>query len=170
MLATEVIVRPPTRLPPSYTGSFQLLKKPIFFLPRPHPVLLPENEEVHRRQIDKPIICPVSAHIKAEEIMDIVERYGCHVRKGDEGEWMGRKSFTPRVQTHVSANSIIPMVLPAFPMKSNNHMDKVLGGLPDLGEELALARLVNLCKDIKAVYPPGAMVVIVTDGICYNGM
>ncbi|KAJ6180369.1 hypothetical protein N7519_010830 [Penicillium mononematosum] len=46
----------------------------------------------------------------------------------------------------------------------------VLGALPDLGDELGLARLVNLCRDIKAVYPPGAVVVIVTDGICYNDL
>jgi pyoverdine/dityrosine biosynthesis protein Dit1 len=76
----------------------------------------------------------------------------------------------PRVQTHIKNNKIIPLVLPAFPMKSNNRMDKVLSPLPDLGEELGLARLANLCRDIKAVYPPGAVVVIVTDGICYNGV
>lgn len=101
--------------------------------------------------------------------MNIVERYGSHERTTAAGEWLGRSSFTPRVQTHVAANRAIPMVLPAFPMKSNNRMDKVLGALPDLGDELGLARLVNLCRDIKAVYPPGAVVVIVTDGICYNG-
>ena len=101
--------------------------------------------------------------------MNIVERYGSHEHTTIAGEWLGRASFTPRVQTHVAANRAIPMVLPAFPMKSNNRMDKVLGPLPDLGEELGLARLVNLCRDIKAVYPPGAVVVMVTDGICYNG-
>lgn len=101
--------------------------------------------------------------------MNIVESYGSHERTTAAGEWLGRSSFTPRVQTHVTANRAIPMVLPAFPMKSNNRMDKVLGALPDLGEELGLARLVNLCRDIKAVYSPGAVVVIVTDGICYNG-
>lgn len=110
------------------------------------------------------------ARSKAEEIINIVETYGSHERTTAAGEWLGRASFTPRVETHVAANRAIPMVLPAFPMKSNNRMDKVLGALPDLGEELGLARLVNLCRDIKAVYAPGAIVVIVTDGICYNGM
>jgi hypothetical protein len=104
--------------------------------------------------------------IKVNSIMDILESYGSHVTSG---EWLGRKSFTPFTAKHVKANRIIPMVLPAFPMKSNNRMQKVLGHLPDLGEELALARLANLCHDIKAIYSPGAMVVIVTDGVCYNG-
>ncbi|CAG8273097.1 unnamed protein product [Penicillium salamii] len=110
------------------------------------------------------------ARSKAEEIINIVETYGSHERTTAAGEWLGRASFTPRVETHVAANRAIPMVLPAFPMKSNNRMDKVLGALPDLGEELGLARLVNLCRDIKAVYAPGAIVVIVTDGICYNDL
>ncbi|KAJ5498343.1 Pyoverdine biosynthesis [Penicillium expansum] len=116
-----------------------------------------------------PTICPTLIRLKAEEIMNIVERYGSHERTTAAGEWLGRSSFMPRVQTHVAANRAIPMVLPAFPMKSNNRMDKVLGALPDLGDELGLGRLVNLCRDIKAVYPSGAVVVIVTDGICYNG-
>lgn len=61
------------------------------------------------------------------------------------------------------------MVLPAFPYKSINRVDKVLGPEPDLGEELALARLEALCRDIKEVYAPGATVAVVNDGLCYNG-
>lgn len=129
----------------------------------------PKPEVTTDTHPDAPGICPTLARLKAEEILNIVERYGSHERTTAAGEWLGRSSFTPRVQTHIAANRAIPMVLPAFPMKSNNRMDKVLGALPDLGDELGLARLVNLCRDIKAVYPPGAVVVIVTDGICYNG-
>ncbi|CAI7580850.1 unnamed protein product [Penicillium viridicatum] len=143
-------------------------KTRVSFLPKPHPVA-PKPEVVTDIHPDAPEICPTLTRLKAEEIMNIVERYGSHERTTAAGEWLGRSSFTPRVQTHVAANRAIPMVLPAFPMKSNNRMDKVLGALPDLGDELGLARLVNLCRDIKAVYPPGAVVVIVTDGICYNG-
>lgn len=143
-------------------------KTRVSFLPKPHPVP-PKPEVATDTHPDAPEICPTSTRLKAEEIMNIVERYGSHERTTAAGEWLGRSSFTPRVQTHVAANRAIPMVLPAFPMKSNNRMDKVLGALPDLGDELGLARLVNLCRDIKAVYPPGAVVVIVTDGICYNG-
>lgn len=141
-------------------------KAQVNLLSKPYPV--PPNSEADT-YIDA-ATCPASIRQKAEQIMDIVETYGSHERTTATGEWLGRSSFSPRVQIHVAANRAIPMVLPAFPMKSNNRMDKVLGALPDMGDELGLARLVNLCRDIKAVYPPGAIVVIVTDGICYNGM
>ncbi|KAJ5617559.1 hypothetical protein N7537_002673 [Penicillium hordei] len=144
-------------------------KTQVSFLPKPHPVP-PKPEVTTDTHPDAPEICPALTRLKAEEIMNIVGCYGSHERTTAAGEWLGRSSFTPRVQAHVAVNRAIPMVLPAFPMKSNNRMDKVLGALPDLGDELALARLVNLCRDIKAVYPPGAVVVIVTDGICYNDL
>ncbi|KAF4761155.1 hypothetical protein HAV15_007315 [Penicillium sp. str.  len=144
-------------------------KARVSFLPKPHPVS-PKPEVTTDTHPDAPAICPTLIRLKAEEIMNIVERYGSHECTTAVGEWLGRSSFTPRVQTYIAANRAIPMVLPAFPMKSNNRMDKVLGALPDLGDELGLARLVNLCRDIKAVYPPGAVVVVVTDGICYNDL
>ncbi|KAF4824966.1 Spore wall maturation protein DIT1 [Colletotrichum siamense] len=62
------------------------------------------------------------------------------------------------------------MVLPAFPAKSINRVDKVLGPHPDLGEELALDRLNDLCSQIQNVYAPGARVLIATDGACYNDL
>ncbi|KAJ5341549.1 hypothetical protein N7541_010673 [Penicillium brevicompactum] len=165
MLATA-IVEAPTLLS-SLSDRFVLTRSRIS-LPRP----VPPAARVEADETQHGILrtCPDPTSSKAEDIMNIVEAYGSHERTSAVGEWLGRASFTPRVQTHVTANRAIPMVLPAFPMKSNNRMDKVLGPLPDLGEELGLARLVNLCRDIKAVYPPGAIVVIVTDGICYNDL
>ncbi|PCH01316.1 Pyoverdine biosynthesis [Penicillium occitanis (nom. inval.)] len=195
MLATETVHLQPNHLPPDYEGPNNSIfnKKQLFFLPWPRPTTVQvenvctgeENEKIEEKQVQllpkhpqlrtekqpQQVICPYTARLKAEEVMSIVEGYGYHEKKGPAGEgWLGRASFTPRVQKHIVANEIIPMVLPAFPMKSNNRMDKVLGALPDLGEELGLARLSNLCSDIKAVYPPGALVVIVTDGLCYNDL
>lgn len=166
MLATTVI-EAPTHLEIIPSGHpISTPRTQFTFLPAPQPSLSRGETNTY---VDIPAICPLTARSKAERIMDIVETYGSHERTTAAGEWLGRSSFTPRVQAHIVANRAIPMVLPAFPMKSNNRMDKVLGTLPDLGDELGLARLANLCRDIKAVYPPGAIVVIVTDGICYNG-
>ena len=194
MLATETVHLQSNHLPADYKGHKNGIfsSKQLFFLPWPRPTpfrvenghtekenekieevqvqLLPQQPQLQKEKHPEQVICPYTARLKAEEIMSIVESYGYHEKKGPAGEgWLGRASFTPRVQQHIITNKIIPMVLPAFPMKSNNRMDKVLGALPDLGEELGLARLANLCSDIKAVYPPGALVVIVTDGLCYNG-
>ncbi len=48
-------------------------------------------------------------------------------------------------------------------------MDKVLGTLPDLGEELALTHLNGLCESIAEIYEHGAELVITSDGLVYNG-
>jgi pyoverdine/dityrosine biosynthesis protein Dit1 len=61
------------------------------------------------------------------------------------------------------------MILPAFPFKSPNASSKVLGNMPDFGEELALAHLNGLCQNIGEVYDPGADVYISSDGLVYNG-
>lgn len=50
-----------------------------------------------------------------------------------------------------------------------NRKNKVLGHLPDLGEELALRRLHAMGMDIGKVYPPGAQVNIASDGVLFNG-
>ncbi|KAJ5143029.1 uncharacterized protein N7515_001816 [Penicillium bovifimosum] len=166
MLATTV-VEVPTHLDLIPSNDTVSTKTQLTFHPDPSPILPTKADDNLRNE---PPICSTRARLKAEQIMDIVEGYGSHQRTTAAGEWLGRSSFTPLVQTHVAADRAIPMVLPAFPMKSNNRMSKVIGALPDLSEELGLARLVNLCQDIKAVYLPGAVVVIVTDGICYNDL
>ncbi|PVH97869.1 Clavaminate synthase-like protein, partial [Periconia macrospinosa] len=61
------------------------------------------------------------------------------------------------------------MVLPAFPFKSPNSTTKVLGNTPDKAEETALAHLNGLCSAIGEVYSPGACLVVVSDGLVYNG-
>jgi pyoverdine/dityrosine biosynthesis protein Dit1 len=57
----------------------------------------------------------------------------------------------------------IPMVLPAFPAKSPNR-DKTLSHLPDLGDKLALRSLHGMCDQIRAIYEPGAELMICSDG------
>ncbi|GME23715.1 Pyoverdine biosynthesis [Neofusicoccum parvum] len=104
-------------------------------------------------------------------ILEVIESYGKHEKShsnADQTGWLGRTTFGPIVEKHVRSGTIIPMVLPSFPWKSINRVDKVLGTDPDLGEELALARINDLCQSVQQVYTPGAMVVIATDGLCYN--
>jgi hypothetical protein len=70
---------------------------------------------------------------------------------------------------NVRAGRPIRMVLPAFPAKSPNS-DKVLGHLPDLAEELSVGFLEALCARIGEVYPPGAHLVICSDGRVFNDL
>ena len=69
----------------------------------------------------------------------------------------------PKLHYYISQGLPIHLILPAFPAKSPNH-HKVLGTLPDLGEEIALTFLQSLCDDIRQVYAPGARLSICADG------
>lgn len=100
-------------------------------------------------------------------IFDILESFS--LQQQGNTVFLGREVFGPRVRRHVAAGRKVPMVLPAFPAKSVNTTEKVLGPSPDFGEELALDRLNDLCMRIQKIYEPGAMVLIATDGACYNG-
>lgn len=40
--------------------------------------------------------------------------------------------------------------------------------MPDLGEELALGRLNQMCEDVRAIYPLGAQVWLATDGLVFD--
>nr|WP_234430745.1 isocyanide synthase family protein [Streptomyces sp. NRRL F-4489] len=69
----------------------------------------------------------------------------------------------------VGAGEPVLFTLPGFPCKSPNPA-KVLGPLPDEGERLSLRFLHGLCARIAAVYPPGARVVICSDGHVFSDL
>ena len=108
-----------------------------------------------------------SIDAKAHEILRIIEQYGLNYER--TGKWDGFETFLPIVKGQVERKEPVRMLLPGFPFKSPNTRDKVLGVLPDLGEELALKHLDGLCEKIKAVYERGAECHITSDGLVYNG-
>jgi pyoverdine/dityrosine biosynthesis protein Dit1 len=59
--------------------------------------------------------------------------------------------------------------LPAFPCKSPNER-KVLGHLPDMGERASLCFLQRVCQKIEEVYPPGARILICSDGHVFGDL
>ncbi|MCJ1283298.1 hypothetical protein MMC26_002626 [Xylographa opegraphella] len=103
----------------------------------------------------------------ASLILDILERYGHNTHRSEQ-LWLGKLDFLPAIQGYLDAGKPVRMILPAFPFKSPNKVDKVIGALPDLGEELALAHLNGLCETITEVYKPGAEITILSDGIVYS--
>ncbi|KAJ5831823.1 hypothetical protein N7474_000134 [Penicillium riverlandense] len=100
-------------------------------------------------------------------ILKLIESYGVDYEKPG-GSWKGFDAFIPIVRAQVKKQEPIRMILPAFPFKSPNMRDKVLGTLPDLGEQLALFHLNGLCQNIARIYEPGADVYISSDGLVYN--
>lgn len=72
-----------------------------------------------------------------------------------------------RVCRYVAAGEPVHFVIPAFPAKSRNRR-KTLGRLPDLGERLALESIQAFCERISAVYAPGAVVTVCSDGHVFS--
>lgn len=110
------------------------------------------------------------ARVISRLILDIVFEYA--LNKFDDAEERlvaGTDHFLSVIDQFVTAGTPVKACLPAFPFKSANKVYKVLGTLPDKAEELALERLNSMCTRIQDVYPPGAKVTIISDGITYNG-
>ena len=75
----------------------------------------------------------------------------------------------PKVRRSIDAGEPIHFLLPAFPAKSPNPQ-KVLGRLPDMGEEIALKYLDEVCAEINHLYSPGARVSICSDGRVFSDL
>ncbi|KAL8966513.1 MAG: hypothetical protein Q9183_003343 [Haloplaca sp. 2 TL-2023] len=104
-------------------------------------------------------------------ILDIVFDYALNKFEDSvERLALGRPNFLAIIDRFVLAGTEVKMCLPAFPFKSANKIEKVFGILPDKAEELALERLNSMCTRIKDVYPPGAKLTIISDGITYNDL
>ncbi|TJZ58954.1 pyoverdine biosynthesis protein PvcA [Streptomyces piniterrae] len=74
-----------------------------------------------------------------------------------------------RIADFVRDGAPVVFTLPGFPCKSPNPA-KVLGHLPDQGERLSLGFLDRLCGDIERIYPPGARVIICSDGHAFGDL
>ena len=105
----------------------------------------------------------------AKKILEIVASYGTREKGYGEEPWQAKELFLPTVLAFVKNGAPVKLVLPAFPFKSPNREKKVLGRLPDLGEEMAVMHLQHLCDSIRQEYEPGADCYITSDGLVYNG-
>lgn len=74
------------------------------------------------------------------------------------------------IEGFINRNESIELVLPAFPFKSSNKSQKVLGSLPDEAERISLLHLNGLCESIKEVTETDCYLTIISDGISYNGI
>ncbi|WP_378734044.1 L-tyrosine/L-tryptophan isonitrile synthase family protein [Nocardia brasiliensis] len=78
--------------------------------------------------------------------------------------------FAPHLKKvigYVEAGKPVHFVIPAFPAKSRNRR-KTLGRLPDMAETLAIESLQGFCDQVSAVYAPGAIVTICSDGHVFS--
>ncbi|EYU14028.1 L-tyrosine isonitrile synthase [Photorhabdus aegyptia] len=75
----------------------------------------------------------------------------------------------PRIEYFIKNKKPIEFILPAFPTKSPNR-NKVLGTAPDMAERLSLIFLNSLCQRIQLYYPPGARIIICSDGHVFGDL
>ncbi|KAL8651739.1 MAG: hypothetical protein Q9226_004576 [Calogaya cf. arnoldii] len=107
----------------------------------------------------------------SNQILDIILEYALNkFSQTQEDLAAGRPKFLSCIDQFVKAGTEVKMCLPAFPFKSANKVYKVFGTLPDKAEELALERLNVMCIRIGNVYPPGARLTIISDGLVYNDL
>ncbi|KAF5134792.1 Spore wall maturation protein DIT1 [Metarhizium anisopliae] len=120
---------------------------------------------------DFPHLVDASALDTASRILGVIDRYRLQKSKDDPvGAGEGGLKFLAVIYSHIKAGKAVPMCLPAFPFKSPNRSAKVLGKNPDRAEELALSHLNGLCQAITDIYPPGAKLTIISDGLVYNDL
>jgi len=85
------------------------------------------------------------------------------------GSAAGDAQLLNAIHAFTAAGKPVHFILPAFPAKSPNPR-KVLGRLPDLGEQIGLLTLEAMCGEIRKVYAPGAQVTICSDGRIFSGL
>lgn len=107
---------------------------------------------------------------EVEFILAVLRQFSQHEAQPASNERPAYEAVVAnRLREFDEAGESISLLLPAFPWKNPN-TDKVLGPSPDLGEELGLARLNHLCKEVGKIYPRGARLILVADGPVYNGL
>ncbi|WP_330182270.1 isocyanide synthase family protein [Nocardia sp. NBC_01503] len=72
-----------------------------------------------------------------------------------------------KVGAFIRAGKPVHFIIPAFPAKSRNR-GKTLGRVPDMAETLAIESLQGFCDQVSAIYAPGAIVTICSDGHVFS--
>lgn len=108
--------------------------------------------------------------ITPAKILSIIYKYRLIKEADAHDKWVeGTPKFLNIIDNFVKTGKPIRMCMPAFPFKSANKVYKVLGILPDRAEEAALDYMNTMCAEIAAIYKPGAKLLIISDGLVYNG-
>lgn len=105
-----------------------------------------------------------------KNLVEIFEHFRMEPTPIDQFEVTGRAVLEAKMAPWVAALEPIRFVMLGFPFKSINVRDKVLGPLPDLGEELTLKNFAAFNAEVKLVYEPGVNITIVSDGFIFNDL
>lgn len=86
----------------------------------------------------------------------------------DQYDAIGRAKLAERIDVFVGLWQPIKFSMLGYPMKSPNDRDKVIGKLPDLGEELSFANFAYFAQAVREVYSPGVEYALISDGYIFS--
>ncbi|KAH6662358.1 Pyoverdine/dityrosine biosynthesis protein-domain-containing protein [Halenospora varia] len=124
--------------------------------------LLRRKMNIHSTQFRKHIYNKPNTQVQTQSTVNLFDKLLRHIGANDQWELGGRDYFASRVEHFTSRGLPCEFCLPAFPCKSSNQ-DKVMGIVPDKGEEMGLLKLHNFVRGIEEIYPPGAKVWIISE-------
>ncbi|VEB36908.1 pyoverdine biosynthesis protein [Legionella sainthelensi] len=107
-------------------------------------------------------------HPLTTDILDIISEHRKIPDNEKESHTVAEfsEAIINKIDNMVLEGKKIRLVAPAFPEKAPVR-GKTLGDTPDMAELVSLQHLNNICKNIEAVYGPGAELVIYTDGFAF---
>ncbi len=102
--------------------------------------------------------------------MDIFQEHMMAPTPIDQFQQTGKAILADKFDAFVNQGKVISFVMLGFPFKSTNTRDKVIGKLPDLGEQATLENFARFNLQIKEVYSPGVRIGIASDGYIFNDL
>lgn len=105
---------------------------------------------------------------QTQNIIDTFQAFRMNPTPIDQYEQIGKSILSDKISKFVDDNKPIEFVMLGFPFKSVNDRDKVIGKLPDMGEQLAFENFETFNQEIKKSYQPGVKISMASDGYMFN--
>lgn len=105
---------------------------------------------------------------QVQKIVEAYESFRIPATNIDQFNAGGKTKLASQICSYVRANKPIEFVMLGYPMKSPNARDKVLGVLPDLGEEASMKNFATFNAAIKQWHAPGVNITIISDGYVFS--
>lgn len=103
-----------------------------------------------------------------DQVLDIFDDFRMDPTPIDEYDSVGKERLKQQMLLYINAGVPIEFRMLGYPFKSNNIRDKVIGTLPDLGEQLSLENFMEFHRRVQEVYTPGVRITLISDGIVFN--
>lgn len=104
-----------------------------------------------------------------DEIMKVFEEFRPTPTNIDNYT-VGKPILHDRITKFVENNEPIKFSMLGYPFKSRNIRDKVLGDMPDFGEQKSLEHIRYFNSRIRQIYNPGIKISVISDGLIFSDL